>query len=144
MTCVPVCLWANQELGGGSIDHASDVVGMGRVGGPATPTAWKPISKALFLKVTAIASGLQTHEGSLHICLQAGQPVSDGVPQDVEVNTVVSVTQPVPHTTDIAPGLARRQLSGFFPQAKGGLADTFQAPLDCITPECVASKCLPV
>jgi PAS domain-containing protein len=59
----------------------------------------------------------------LRICLQAGQPVSDGVPQDIEVDTVVSVTQSVAHTTDIAPGLARRQLSCFFPQAKGGLAN---------------------
>jgi hypothetical protein len=54
------------------------------------------------------------------------------------------VTQSVAHTTNIAPGLARHQLGCFFPQAKRSLADAFQAPLNCITPECVASKRLPV
>jgi hypothetical protein len=37
-----------------------------------------------------------------------------------------------------------REFGCFFPQAKGRLADAFQAPLDGIPRECVASKRLPV
>ena len=110
----------------------------------ATPISWRPIFQTLFLNVTVITPSLQIHERLLRICLQARQPVSNGVPQEIEVNTVVNVTQSVAHTTNIAPGLARHQLGCFFPQAKRSLADAFQAPLNCITPECVASKRLPV
>jgi hypothetical protein len=70
--------------------------------------------------------------------------LTDGVPQDIEVDTIVSVTQSVTQTTDISPRLARRQLSCLFPQTNGGLANAFQAPLDCVTPKGVASKSLTV
>jgi len=61
-------------------------VGKGREG-DGNANFLEPISKTLFLDVTAIIPGLQTHECLLRICLQAGQPVSDGVPQDIEVDT---------------------------------------------------------
>src|ERR1700747_176296 len=50
-------------------------------------------------------SSTQIPECLFCICFQPGQTVLDCIPQDVEVNSVVSVPQSVAHAADVAPGL---------------------------------------
>jgi hypothetical protein len=68
----------------------------------------------------------------------------DCVPQDVEINTVVSVPQSVAHAPDVAPRLVRHQLRCSFTQPKSGLANAFKAPFDGVTPKHIGSKGLTV
>jgi hypothetical protein len=70
-----------------SFINPSRRVGKGRVGDRQRQLLGNRFLRLYFLNVTAITPGLQTHECLLRICLQAGQPVSDGVPQDIEVDT---------------------------------------------------------
>jgi hypothetical protein len=70
--------------------------------------------------------------------------VLDSVPDDIEVDAVVSVPVSVAHTTDVGPGLVGRQLGGLVLQTKRGLAKAFQATLYRITPEGVTRKRLPI
>jgi hypothetical protein len=70
-----------------SFINPSRRVGKGRVGDRQRQLLGNRFLRLYFFNVTAITPGLQTHECLLRICLQAGQPVSDGVPQDIEVDT---------------------------------------------------------
>jgi hypothetical protein len=72
---------------------------------------------------------------------QSGEFLVDGMPDDVQIEPIISVPQSIAHAADIAPRLVRHQCCRAIAEAVGGLAYALQTTFDGVACLSVGGKC---
>src|SRR5260370_25953491 len=78
------------------------------------------------------ASRPQRRQCTLGIGLQSGQVILNRVPDQAEIDRIVTVTQTITHATDCSGGLGRHQFLSSALKPNHGLTDPFEAALNGI------------
>ena len=76
----------------------------------------------------------------MHIGGKAGQVLADGIPDDVQVHSIIGVAQTVSHAPNIRPRLPWHQTFRLISQAVHCFTDALQAALDGVTRAAVSRK----
>src|SRR5664279_1049121 len=88
--------------------------------------------------------GSGRRQGAKHASLSWRQTFCHSVPYDFNLDTVVTMTQPVSHAPDIAPRNLRACSGSIVPHPRSGLRNLKQLALDCGHGFRIAKKCIQI
>src|SRR5205823_2340204 len=85
-----------------------------------------------------LTASAQLRQSLSSVRRKPGQIIANGIPDYVQADSVVGMTQPVAHAPDVVPGLVRHQFGRPIAKTERRLADSLDAAFDSIARSAVA------